>query len=383
MHNIKKDALTGQDARFLAVVNGVKPIWANLGQIVTDAQTLEQAMQLSHMDKMVLADAPLWSHWSKDGLSIDKDGRKVYKGVIRDIPTHKAIIRLDTKELVGVVGIDFCTVQPLQAFQFTDTLAENNSAHYISAGLLNNSRMFILMSVPQAGFEVTDGDRHDVYVMFAQGFDGSMALITKLTETRVECQNTMMMALSDGKYALKIKHTKNAQARLESAQKLISGVTQDAKSIEEKLKTLAKRPLKREGITSILDRLFPANVEAKSNTRIENIRADVLTLFEKNDGNKFPEQRGTAYNLLNAVTQYVDHERSSKSNGHTVEYKRSESAMFGSGDKLKAEAFDIILQMTDGTESTKTGYRVGGLEVDAKGLLDSILEEQSSDKQPV
>lgn len=301
-------------------------------------------------------------------------GLKAYKGIVRDVPTHKAIVRLDTKETIACVGIGFQTIQPLEAFQFLDNLAENNEAHYISAGLIGGTKMFVLMQVPSASFEVTDGDKHDTYMLFAQGFDGSMQLITKLTVTRVECQNTMMIALSDGKFALKIKHTKNAKVRLESASKLLSGVTQDAKSMEEKLRLLAKRQLKRQTVTDILDRIFPKNEDAKNQTRLDNIKADVLTLFEKNDGNKFKEQRGTAFNMLNAVTQYIDHERSTKSNGHTVEYKRAESAMFGSGERLKAEAFDIILKMTDGTEQVKTSVRF--VPETPSDLLDSIIGGQ-------
>ena len=60
---------------------------------------------------------------------------------------------------------------------------------------------------------------------------------------------------------------------------------------------------------TVLDRLFPGKKDenGKSSTRNDNILADVLRCYESNDRNQFPEQRGTAYNLLNAVTEYTDH----------------------------------------------------------------------------
>lgn len=71
----------------------------------------------------------------------------------------------------------------------------------------------------------------------------------------------------------------------------------------------------------------------------------MLELYEQNDGNRFKEQRGTAYNLLNAVTQFVDHERSTRGNGVAVDVKRSESALFGSGEDLKTDALDAMLAL--------------------------------------
>jgi len=48
---------------------------------------------------------------------------------------------------------------------------------------------------------------------------------------------------------------------------------------------------------------------------------------------------GSAYNLLNAITEYVDHFSGN-------DQSRAKSAMFGAGNDLKEQALEVILEMT-------------------------------------
>src|SRR5262249_26054961 len=186
--------------------------------------------------------------------------------------------------------------------------------------------------------------------------------------TRVVCQNTLGAALSERTRAdLTIRHTKNAAARLTDARKALDSMGDDVRRIEDRLNFLAGRRMNREALTSILDRLFPKsrNDEGaeRETTRRSNILADILKLYEVNDGNAFPEQRGTAYALLNAVTNYADHERSSKDDG------RAESAMFGSGDALKSRAFDLIYDAARNMEAVPRRGASVAVDWDTIGLM--------------
>ena len=121
-------------------------------------------------------------------------------------------------------------------------------------------------------------------------------------------------------------------------------------TVEEKLTFLATRRVTRESMEGILGQLFPKpkneeGAEKESSTRRKNVLAEVLALYEHNDGNAFPEQRGTAYALLNAVINYSDHLRSSRGGNGTG---RAESAIFGSGERLKAQALEVITQSPNG-----------------------------------
>ena len=54
-------------------------------------------------------------------------------------------------------------------------------------------------------------------------------------------------------------------------------------------------------------------------------------------GSNFPGVYGTRWGLLNAVTQYIDHER-----GHNVD-SRMNNAWFGNGNRLKTEAESLLM----------------------------------------
>jgi hypothetical protein len=73
----------------------------------------------------------------------------------------------------------------------------------------------------------------------------------------------------------------------------------------------------------------------------ERAMAKVMTLFEGHGmGAELASSKGTAFGLLNSVTQFVDRERRARSADH-----RLESAWFGRRASLKERALDQALLM--------------------------------------
>jgi hypothetical protein len=71
----------------------------------------------------------------------------------------------------------------------------------------------------------------------------------------------------------------------------------------------------------------------------------IASNFMQNDGGKIKNIDGSAYALLQAVTQYVDHQRDGLRVGEsTLEKVRAENAMFGTGNQFKNEALDRICE---------------------------------------
>ena len=67
----------------------------------------------------------------------------------------------------------------------------------------------------------------------------------------------------------------------------------------------------------------------------------VQSLFEGHGrGSELDSAKGTAWGLLNAMTEFVDHERRSRSDEN-----RLDSAWFGQGAAMKQKALDLALQL--------------------------------------
>jgi len=347
-HNIYRDS-TGKDCMF--VVGDRKAAWHELGQRVDGAVSWTEAMQLAGLN---------WQVVKNQNYARNAQGKVM--------PTKSYTIYRDSDNAeLGTVGEGFTIRQNDQHFQFVDALLEaNGGSHYDSAGALGNgARIWCAVRVPKADITVAGVDKSETYLVFATAHDGSMAHTAKLSSVRVVCQNTLSAAMSDEGACFRVKHTRNADARLDRAKQALTGIAMDAKRLEDKLNTLAARRLTRETMQSALDRLFPkpkdeVQVSGASITKRENLLADVLALYESNDKDTFPTIRGTAYNLLNAVTEYTDHFRNARITesrmdaGYSQAQARAENAVTGTGDRLKSQALEVLLEVSSGLPEHRT-----------------------------
>jgi phage/plasmid-like protein (TIGR03299 family) len=312
--------------------------WHKLGQRVNGAVTWEDAIRLAQLDWTV----------SKVQLSIASES-----GVAM-VPAW-GIVRDTDQSYLGTVGEGFTVKQNAECFAFVDDLLQaNGGSHYDSAGALGNgATIWCSVRIPKADFSIAGDDAHESYLTFTTAHDGSMAHTAAISTVRVVCQNTLRQALSTASGMLRIKHTKNADSRFQDAKRTMEGVVMDSRALAEKLKMLSARKMTRETMTSILDRLFPKPKEKDaSTTRRDNVLEEVMSLYESNDKNAIPAIRGTAYNLLNAVTEWTDHYRSARITDSRADYSvdkaRAENAVLGTGERLKTQALDVILQDTAG-----------------------------------
>lgn len=333
-HDIAK--IDGMDAMFC--VGDRQAAWHQLGQRTPNVATWQEAMKLAKLD---------WEVKTAEIFSRDCEGK------VSKLPDVKSVWRAtNPSAYLGTVGKDYEVIQNRHAFDWVDSLLEAESgAHYETAGALGNGeRIWVMARLPQ---EIRIKGTDDVsrnFLLFTTAHDGSMAAVGKLCSERVVCANTLAIALGESGRGIRVKHTKSAQARLQESKKIMLGVAQDINRLGEKLNVLATRRMTRDSMVSILDKLFPVPAEGVSETRRNNTLAAVLGLFESNDNNAFPQIRGTAYNLLNAVTEYVDHERTVRitdsKQGMTQQQARAQEAIFGTGERFKNDALTAVMEMT-------------------------------------
>jgi phage/plasmid-like protein (TIGR03299 family) len=164
----------------------------------------------------------------------------------------------------------------------------------------------------------------------------------------VVCHNTLTIALNGATSAIRVPHSTAFDAQ--AVKKQLGIAVSNWDSFMYRMKTLAERKVKTHeamnyflkvicqptGMDSHLGHLDPA-------AKLVNERAlkKVQALYDgQGRGAELASAQGTAWGLLNAVTEFVDHERRARSQ----EY-RLDSAWFGQGANLKQRALDQALQL--------------------------------------
>lgn len=282
-------------------------------------------------------------------------------------------------KFLGVVGADYKVLNHGTGFELIDALMlTKEGAHYETAGVLGDGEVVWGLADLNLSYRIGD-DEHKNYILFCTSHDGSYSYQLRAVDERVVCNNTLDVALGEKtKSSFKIRHTKNAESKVQDAHQALELISADIQTVEAKLQFLAGRKITKESLAVITDRLFPSKKDEQGekvdSTRRDNMLAAVLANFERNDGNAFPEQRGSAYNLLNAVTEFVDHDRSSRGG------MREESALFGSGNVLKTKAMEVIMVNAQGMPELRTQvtYSTSPEKKPVSslgGLLDSMADE--------
>lgn len=251
--------------------------------------------------------------------------------------------RNDTDEFLGMVGSRYQVIQHTEGFDLVDRLmGEVNGAHYETAGVLGKGEQVWGLAALNRSVFVGD-DETKTYLLFVAAHDRSLGYQFRLCMERVVCANTLAVALAEKTAAkLSIRHTRSGLKKVDELKIAADEIGAQVSGVGDRLNFLATRKVTRETMVSIMDRLFPpvkledgqamGTGHAAAITRRENVLSDILMRYESNDRNAFPEQRGSFYNLLNAITESVDH-------GGNPE---STAPLFGAGDARKREAYELL-----------------------------------------
>jgi hypothetical protein len=142
---------------------------------------------------------------------------------------------------------------------------------------------------------------------------------------------------------IKVRHTRNMKTKVDIARERLSIISKQIEEYNDQSNYLATIKLSQAQFKTYIETLFPDNKEAKNNTRTVNMR-NMITL--NYDDNEFKETDGTAWAAFNAVTRFVDHQRSTKGVDDTDRRNnRMESVLFTTGAAKKREAFNLAMSL--------------------------------------
>jgi len=332
-HMIDVDAVTGKAT--MAFVG--EEAWHGLGNRLTPDASIDVWMQESGTGYEVKR-APVSFH----------DGHRFQKYDAKHV-----IFRADTGTPLSVMGneLAYKLVQPAQVWAFFRDVMHTQGFSIETAGALDGGRRIWVLAKINDGAPILDGDIVRPYVLGCTSYDGSMSTTFKLTAIRVVCHNTLTASVGYGGEGaprgqsekdephsiVRVPHSKDFDA--DAARVDLGIFLNDWEKHLAEMRRLARQPVDDEFVVAFLKELLPKVEIPEGKTMMDNLTAKrIVRLFNEGTGQDLEGANGTAWGLLNAVTEYVDHQRG-------VEANRRTSAWFGTGEGMKNRAQELLLKV--------------------------------------
>ncbi len=276
-------------------------------------------------------------------------------------PDNKAwrgIVRQSDRYIHNMMSAEYKPIQDRVVVDFLRKFVEEGNMEMETLGSLRHgSIIWVLAKIP-AKFSLVGSDRSDTYLLLVSSHDGSMEFMGWFTSIRVVCMNTMRMALSNKRgRSFSIGHSteltadviKSAKQQIglaveatekygEIAEKMAAThvTTRDRMEYVAKLVQPSLLAQVTENTTSLLNTIVEKQIGQKD---FDRKGRDILLSIAEGPGADMESSRDTVWGLLNGVTNFVDHV-SGRSRDTALT-----SAWFGAGEKLKADAFELAVNL--------------------------------------
>lgn len=317
-----------------------KPAWHELGTVVAGQPNSAEAIKLAGMD---------WAVETEEVYLADGNGGRI------KIPNTFATVRTDLalddpRRALGIVSGRYEPIGNAEAFGIVDELIGEGGGRFETAGTLKNGKLAWMMAVAPEKTTIKD-DTIARYLLLSTAHDGTRAVQINYTPVRVVCANTLACALNGVKSFATIRHTKNKADQIADAKRVLGLASEYFDAHGETMGKLADSSIDDRFAAAYLQALLP-DPPATANFKwsgAKKKRNRIMDLYHGDQAGGDQEAvKGTAYGLLNAVGEYVDHERTVLAmNGRSKADARMQSVMFGSGARLKQQSFGLLTRVLE------------------------------------
>lgn len=309
--------------------------WHGLGEYVGDHPILS--------DEAIVAAGLDWDVAKVPVMGLYDDGEDIHECMTDEWFLN---VRTTDRRVLGCVQGRYTVLQNSEAFTFMDALAgPKNLVRYHTAGSLHGGkRIWLLAEVVGLTIEPVPGDPTTPYILLVSGHDGRMPLKALFTSVRVVCQNTLNLALASSSNGVTIRHTGNMLRKVDEAKMVLGFAQSEVEKYKELGDRLIRQVMKDADWDNFLDLLIPLEKD-KPNARRTAVRDDITALWNAGPGTEIIGVRGTAWNALQAVTNYNTHHRSVRGAGDDTDLgraKRLEASWYGQGNTLNQKALRIL-----------------------------------------
>ena len=264
--------------------------WQGLGNDITGAVSLQQALQCANLNFTVEP---------KQLFIGNGDNAKLVEG-------FKANVRSDNGDMLGIVGSKYHIVQNMDAFNFLDGLVSNGMMFESGGITQDNKKVWLLGKLDD--YTIL-GDDITPYLFFSNSFDGSGSVMVSVVMLRQVCSNGMTYIIKNAKFNWSIRHTASANDRLAIVDNTLKQSQRYIDSFNEKMDLLSQVPITDTAVDGFVEYVFPMptgnEVSDRQVNNVETLRTNFLNIYNHaEDVDKF---RGTAYGLYLGITDMASH----------------------------------------------------------------------------
>lgn len=213
-------------------------------------------------------------------------------------PKHQGVVRSDTKEVIGIVGRERGMIQNREHVDFVQALIDQLGANVAAAGSMDHgAQVFFALDLPEP--TVLHGEyRIDHTAISASSHNSTRSLSMRLMSTALLCTNQLTGAAAD----LRIRHSKNVEARLNEAVKAESVLRSRINKLESKLEHRIETPFDENSFWKFVENQFPFE-PGKQQLPVQEKRDALMDIYRRDTQSPF---RGTLFAAVTAVEEYFD-----------------------------------------------------------------------------
>lgn len=362
--------------------------WHGLGNALSPRQPISVWKQQAGMD---------WHIQQTPVRFVTQEKSMDILGKLKSYDDQKVLYRSDTLEPLSVVSKRYQVVQPGEIMEFYKDLTQYAGYELETAGVLKGGRKFWALARTGQSATIKGKDKVNGYLLLATSCDGTLATVATPTTVRVVCNNTLAIAIGeslkegqDGQHGLRsiaIRVPHNTKFDGELIKKRLGIAVSHWDEFMYGMRQLAKRKIKDSEAQTYFRQvlcgdslckkekvatgstwgpaphsvfapgmvLAPETLSATTSMAAPGLSQKVGRAFLNEErmlntvqslyqghgrGSEMTGTQNTAWGLLCAVIEYVDHERRARNTDN-----RLDSAWFGQGALIKQKALDEALQL--------------------------------------
>ena len=314
-HNL--EMINGEAQMAYRLTSGVP--WHGLGTPVDDDMTPIEMMKAAGLD---------WTVRKVESF-VEVNGEKIPTG-------QQALIRETDGKIRTNVGGNWNPCQNETAFEFFNDFVRAGDMVMDTAGSINDGKMVFAAADVRDGFTLFGGDEVKGYLLFSNPHQYGKCIDVKFVMTRVVCNNTLSMALTEkSQPAVRLSHRNEFDA--EVVKELLGISHTRVQQFKEAAEFLGSKRYNNYDFERFLGKVF--GTSSQENKVLSRTGERALEIVETQPGANF--KPGTWWNAYNAVTYITDHELGRSDDA------RASSSLFGANARKKLDALDLAVEMAE------------------------------------